>query len=81
MRVSQEVRALTICSRFTSQFLCGAQITIPAREWHDTRLILPEFLRGAYVNEFTGEEISIDDEVDVARLLSRAPICLLLGFL
>jgi (1->4)-alpha-D-glucan 1-alpha-D-glucosylmutase len=80
-RVSQEVRALTICPRLTSRLFRNAQITIPAREWLDTRLIVPKSLRGAYENEFTGEEIGIDGEVAVARLLSCAPFGLLLGFL
>jgi malto-oligosyltrehalose synthase len=80
-RVRSGATSISVFSRFPARLFRGAQLTMSASEWRGTYLIAPESLGGSYSDQFTGEEVAMNGEIEIARLLARLPIALFTGIL
>ncbi len=80
-RVTPQASLIAVFSRFVFRLLSGAELMIPPSAWRDTRLIVPESLRGRYIGQFNGKDVEINAAIHVAHLLPRLPIGLFVGFL
>ena len=80
-RVTREASLVVMFSRFAASFLRGAQLAVPASDWRNTRLLVPEFLRSSYADQLGTGHFSAGGEINVCDLLPNLPIGLFLGFL
>ncbi len=80
-RASSDASAISLCSRLPTRPFRNAQLSAPAGEWRGTYLVVPESLGNSYSNQFTGEEVDMHGEIEIAYLLARLPIALFTGIL
>jgi malto-oligosyltrehalose synthase len=78
-RVLPNACSISVFSRFSRRFLLDEQIAIPTSRWGDARLVIPDAFHGRYADQLTRQDVIVGSEIDVAPLLQKLPICLLVA--
>jgi (1->4)-alpha-D-glucan 1-alpha-D-glucosylmutase len=73
-------RAITCVPRLVASLMPDGQPPIGSAAWRDTRIELPEPLRGrAYRDVFTGAVLDADDTLALADVFERFPVAILVA--
>ncbi|HEX6041348.1 malto-oligosyltrehalose synthase [Longimicrobium sp.] len=78
-RTAEGAAAITVVPRLPGTMTRDRDFALPeARDWHGTRVPLPDELAGRYRNVLTGEELRVGDKgLDVSVLFAAFPVALL----
>jgi (1->4)-alpha-D-glucan 1-alpha-D-glucosylmutase len=71
--------ALAVVPRFTSELIAPEEFPMGSGVWGDTRLELPGNAPRQWIDAVSGEQVSSEEGLQLAKALKCLPVCLLLG--